>query len=42
MSIDWQIWTEDGRMKLPRKVVIAYKRAEGTPLYTPQLSKLQS
>jgi hypothetical protein len=36
-NIDWQIWIEEGRMQVPRKVVITYKHAEGMPQYTSQL-----
>jgi len=38
-NLDWQIWIEDGRMLVPRKVVITYKLAEGMPQYTAVLSE---
>lgn len=38
-NLDWQIWIEDGRMQVPRKVVITYKLAEGMPQYTAVLSE---
>lgn len=37
-SLDWQIWIEDGRMQVPRKVVITYKLEEGMPQYTAVLT----
>ncbi len=37
-NLDWQIWIEDGRMQVPRKLVITYKQEEGTPQYTALLS----
>ena len=32
-DIDWQIWIEDGRMLVPRMLVITYKKVEGSPQY---------
>ena len=37
-NLDWQIWIEDGRMQVPRKVVITYKHVEGMPQFTSLLS----
>ncbi|GJQ60723.1 MAG: hypothetical protein SCALA701_35240 [Candidatus Scalindua sp.] len=37
-NLDWQIWIEDGKMQVPRKIVITYKLAEGAPQYTAVLS----
>ncbi|MCP4265748.1 MAG: DUF2092 domain-containing protein [Candidatus Brocadiaceae bacterium] len=37
-NLDWQIWIEDGRMQVPRKIVITYKLEEGMPQYTAVLS----
>ncbi|MDR4506649.1 MAG: DUF2092 domain-containing protein [Candidatus Brocadiaceae bacterium] len=37
-NLDWQIWIEDGRTQVPRKLVITYKLAEGAPQYTALLS----
>ena len=31
--IDWQIWIEDGKQKLPRKLVITYKTMPRSPQY---------
>ncbi|MGI9535242.1 MAG: DUF2092 domain-containing protein [Thermodesulfobacteriota bacterium] len=31
---DWQIWIEDGKRKIPRKVVINYKNNPGSPQFT--------
>lgn len=31
--VDWQIWIEDGRVPLPRKLVITYKTVPGSPQY---------
>ncbi len=33
-SIDWQIWIEAGPTPVPRKIVISYKDAPGSPQYT--------
>ncbi len=33
-NIDWQIWIEDGKQPLPRKIVITYKNLPGSPQYT--------
>jgi len=30
---DWQIWIEDGKRKLPRKLVITYKNVPGSPQF---------
>jgi len=30
---DWQIWIEDGKRKLPRKLVITYKNVAGSPQF---------
>ena len=31
--IDWQIWIEDGKEPVPRKVIITYKTMPGSPQY---------
>ena len=36
--IDWQIWIEDGKQKLPRKLVITYKTMPRAPQYIAVLS----
>lgn len=36
--IDWQIWIEDGRETIPRKVVITYKTMPNSPQYIAILS----
>ena len=36
-EIDWQIWIEDGRMLVPRLLVITYKQVEGSPQYVAAL-----
>ena len=33
-KVDWQIWIEQGKRPVPRKIVITYKDEEGTPEYT--------
>ena len=33
-NIDWQIWIEDGKRPLPRKLVITYKNLPGYPQYS--------
>jgi hypothetical protein len=33
-NIDWQIWIEDGKRPLPRKLVITYKNLPGSPQYS--------
>ena len=37
-NIDWQIWIEDGRQRVPRKLLITYKNEPGSPQYTARLS----
>ena len=37
-AIDWQIWIEDGRHPVPRKLVITYRDEPGSPQYTARLS----
>jgi len=37
-NIDWQIWVEDGKMLVPRKVVITYKKVKSCPQFTAVLS----
>jgi len=37
-EIDWQIWIEDGKHLVPRKVVITYKALPKSPQYTAVLS----
>lgn len=32
-NIDWQIWIEEGKRPLPRKLVITYKNLPGSPQY---------
>ncbi len=36
-NIDWQIWIEDGRRPLPRKLVITYKQAPSAPQFRARL-----
>lgn len=36
--IDWQIWIEDGKEPIPRKVVITYKTMPNSPQYIAMLS----
>jgi hypothetical protein len=38
-TIDWQIWIEDGAKPLIRKLVITYKKEEGSPQFTALFSK---
>jgi hypothetical protein len=38
-AIDWQIWIEDGKQPVPRKLVITYKEEPGEPQYTAVFSK---
>jgi hypothetical protein len=37
--IDWQIWIEDGKQPVPRKMVITYKTLPGSPQYTAVFSE---
>ena len=37
-NIDWQIWLEDSKRLLPRKLVISYKNLPGSPQYSAILS----
>lgn len=37
-DVDWQLWISAGKIPLPKKVVITYKRVEGSPQYTALLS----
>jgi hypothetical protein len=37
-QIDWQIWVEDGKEMVPRKITITYKDLLGSPQYTAVLS----
>ena len=37
-QIDWQIWVENGKLPLPRKLVITYKTLPGSPQYSATLS----
>jgi hypothetical protein len=37
--VDWQIWIEDGKRALPRKVVITFKDQPAQPQYTAFLSE---
>ena len=37
-AIDWQIWIEAGPRPVPRKLVIDYKTAPGSPQYEARLS----
>lgn len=32
-NVDWQIWIEDGQRKIPRKLVITYKKIPGSPQF---------
>jgi hypothetical protein len=32
-NVDWQIWIEDGQRKIPRKIVITYKKIPGSPQF---------
>lgn len=36
--VDWQIWIDDGRMRVPRKLVITYKTLPGAPQFIATLS----
>lgn len=36
--IDWQIWIEDGKQLVPRKILITYKTIPGAPQFTAVLS----
>jgi len=36
--IDWQIWIEEGKLPLPRKLIITYKTLPNSPQYTAILS----
>lgn len=38
-NVDWQIWIEDGKQLVPRKVVITYKNVPGSPQFTAVISK---
>jgi hypothetical protein len=37
-GVDWEIWIQEGNDPLPRKLVITYKEAPGTPQYVAYLS----
>lgn len=37
-NVDWQIWIDDGKLPLPRKVVITYKTLSGAPQFMAVLS----
>ncbi len=37
-GIDWQVWIEQGAQRVPRKIVITYKDAPGSPQYTAYLT----
>jgi hypothetical protein len=37
-NIDWQIWIEQGKQRVPRKLVITYKMRPGAPEYVALLS----
>ncbi|GMR23992.1 MAG: hypothetical protein BMS9Abin37_2476 [Acidobacteriota bacterium] len=37
-DLDWQIWIEDGRRLVPRKLVFDFKDDEGNPTFTALLS----
>ncbi len=32
-NVDWQIWIEDGQLKVPRKIVLTYKKVPGSPQF---------
>ena len=32
-NVDWQIWIEDGQRKVPRKIVVTYKKIPGAPQF---------
>jgi hypothetical protein len=32
-NLDWQIWIEDGQRKVPRKIVLTYKKVPGSPQF---------
>ena len=38
-DIDWQIWIEDGKQLVPRKIVITYKNAPESPQFSAVLSE---
>jgi hypothetical protein len=33
-NVDWEIWIEDGKVPVPRKILIRYKERRGWPQYT--------
>ena len=33
-NLDWEIWIEDGKVPVPRKILIRYKQQRGWPQYT--------
>ncbi len=33
-NLDWEIWIEDGKVPVPRKMLIRYKQQRGWPQYT--------
>ena len=37
-DVDWQIWIQEGKMPLPRKIVITTKNEEAAPQYEAVLS----
>lgn len=37
-DIDWQIWIEQGKLRVPRKLVITYKKRPGVPEFIAMLS----
>lgn len=37
-DLDWQIWIEDGRVLVPRKLVFDFKGDEGSPTFTSSFS----
>ncbi len=38
-NIDWQVWIEDGRQLVPRKLLITYKDEPGAPQYSAVLTE---
>jgi len=37
-DVDWEIWIEDGKMLVPRMLVITYKKIESSPQYTAMIT----
>jgi hypothetical protein len=37
-NVDWQIWIDDGKLRVPRKLLITYKTLPGAPQFIATLS----